>query len=185
MKKLLIILSLIFVISAPSFAQVDGGAGVLAWLRVLDWVQADSIYTRALTSVSQTFTTLTVSDSAYIDTLETYDLNINSTVADQETPTFSISGDADSDASATTSETLGLTLAANADPTKADWSFTGNRFLFTSNNTTPIVEFASSSGAHSWVDIDAGGDHMMAMRTRNGGSILWMWGRNSSDGFSK
>jgi hypothetical protein len=56
-----------------------------------------------------------------------YDINVGTTASDNVIRTFKIIGDADSDGSATTSETLQLTLTPNAIPTSSTWAFTSTQ----------------------------------------------------------
>lgn len=122
---------------------------VLPFLIVLDWIQADSINIRSMTvtsaidlegSVSGKFVveeslrvnltsrlngTVTAGATATdVQISSTGNITMNTTIADQEAPTFQIGADFDTDASATTGYTLTLNRTGNATPTSGYWTAT-------------------------------------------------------------
>jgi len=71
------------------------------------------------------------------------DLTLGTDIDDVQ-PTFSIIGDADSDAGGDTSETLALTLTPNADPTLSTWGFTSTQSLgYTFDRYTKVTGSAT------------------------------------------
>ncbi len=68
-------------------------------------------------------------------------------LTDNVTPIFSIIADADSDGAATTSETIALTLTANADPTLATWGFTSTQSAGYTFDKTLDVTGAFTAGS--------------------------------------
>ena len=101
---------------------------------------------------------------------------------DDVQPIFSIVGDADSDAGGDTSETLALTLTANANPTLAAWGFTNTQcagYTFDDNVTVTQNMYLSGEGTTLYLDYGSSGveDHdvtiMFVDDGANAHSIMW------------
>ena len=85
------------------------------------------------------------------------DLHVGNTASDDVIPSLKIVGDADSDGSATTSETLEITLTANATPTSATWGFTSTQGAgYTFDKAVTFTGGIANTGTVTTTDINGG-----------------------------
>ena len=134
MKKLILILTLFISTSFGQsnpiidgrFANINGNLFTVNRLSVLS---SDNLAMSVLSgrfTLAQTGTEV----QAILDGTFAVDAFSIDNGIDDKQPTFSIVGDADSDAGGDVSETIQLTLVPNATPTSAAWNFTTS-FLIT------------------------------------------------------
>ena len=155
--------------------DADQGADLGSSQYNFNLIYGDSIYTNYLSAaLSADIDTLVVTDSLSVDggkvrwnpTLESFTIG---SATDQYTPTFSLTGDADSDGGATTSETLSIKLTGAATPTNATWSITSTQGKGYSFDEAIILE--NEKGIQQKI---AGGTVIGLLRLNAGNdAILW------------